>query len=188
VLAFSVIKLENFRALHKNSIEPARFGFPSPRRHLLTFRASQALPRAAKREELRSCRLFGPGANLAPGISNRELHLLERLLTYRKQTTAPRSNRELSTNQRGDNSYVPGFLPSSLTSSTEAFVAKNSALPSAFLPGTSRYVESDVTHSKQKTAPFLPGTRNAHRGVRVSYATRAYLHIGNAIAPRNPRA
>jgi hypothetical protein len=32
-----------------------------------------------------------------PPISNRELELLEPLLTYTKQTNAPRSNRELST-------------------------------------------------------------------------------------------
>ena len=35
-------------------------------------------------------------------ISNREHHLLEHLLTYRKQTTAPRSKRELSTNRCHD--------------------------------------------------------------------------------------
>ena len=35
-------------------------------------------------------------------ISNRELRLLEHLITYRKQTTAPRSNRELSTNRCHD--------------------------------------------------------------------------------------
>jgi hypothetical protein len=33
-------------------------------------------------------------------LSNRELNLLEPLLTYRKETNAPRSNRELSTIQR----------------------------------------------------------------------------------------
>jgi purine nucleosidase len=50
-------------------------------------------------------------SNLQPlsGISNREHHLLEHLLTYRKQTTAPRSNRELSTNRCYDIS--PSTLP-----------------------------------------------------------------------------
>src|ERR1700735_987617 len=38
-----------------------------------------------------------------------------------------------------------------------------SSFQSAFLPGTSQYVESDVTHSKQTTGAFLPGTRIAHR-------------------------
>src|SRR5271156_454605 len=43
-------------------------------------------------------------SNLLPfsRISNREHHLLEHLLTYRKQTTAPRSNRELSTHRCHD--------------------------------------------------------------------------------------
>jgi purine nucleosidase len=50
-------------------------------------------------------------SNLQPlsGISNREHHLLEHLLTHRKQTTAPRSNRELSTNRCHDIS--PSTLP-----------------------------------------------------------------------------
>src|ERR1700691_6124595 len=34
----------------------------------------------------------------ANSLSNRELHLLERALTHRKQTIAPSPNRELSTN------------------------------------------------------------------------------------------
>jgi hypothetical protein len=37
--------------------------------------------------------------SLANTLSNRELRLLERTLTHRKQTAAPRSNRELSTNR-----------------------------------------------------------------------------------------
>jgi len=190
VLAFSVIKLENFRALHKNSIEPALLGSPSPQRHLLAFRATQTLPLAAQPGKGRSSHELRPDANFAsrPGISNRELHLLEHLLTYRKQTTAPRSNRELSTNQRGDNSYVPGFLPPSVNGSTEACAAKNPAIATTFLPGTAQYVESDVTHSKQTTAPFLPGTRTGRSCIGISYARRAYLHTGTAIAPRNPRA
>src|ERR1700735_2110508 len=37
------------------------------------------------------------------------------------------------------------------------------SLQSAFLPGTSQYVECAVTHSKQTTEAFLPGTRIAHQ-------------------------
>src|SRR5277367_4372992 len=37
--------------------------------------------------------------SIANALSNRELQLLEPTLTHRKQTIAPRSNRELSTNQ-----------------------------------------------------------------------------------------
>jgi hypothetical protein len=39
-----------------------------------------------------------PRTSFAKPLSNRELHLLEPTLTHRKQTIAPRSNRELSTN------------------------------------------------------------------------------------------
>jgi hypothetical protein len=39
-----------------------------------------------------------PRTSFANALSNRELHLLEPTLTHGKQTIAPRSNRELSTN------------------------------------------------------------------------------------------
>jgi hypothetical protein len=94
-------------------------------------------------------------SNLSPfaGISNREHHLLERLLTYRKQTTAPRSNRELSTNERC-------FSSRKTNPHQSAFSALRSAtgvpvLP--FLPGSAPQAECDVTFSKQRTEEFLPG-------------------------------
>jgi hypothetical protein len=73
-------------------------------------------------------------------LSNRELQLLEPRLTRRKQTIAPRSNRELSTTRCCGNSHAVITI---LT----------------FLPGSGLQVECDVTHSKQTTAPFLPGSR-----------------------------
>jgi hypothetical protein len=36
----------------------------------------------------------------------------------------------------------------------------------AFLPGSDSYIELAVTHSKQTTAPFLPGARTAPHGFR----------------------
>src|SRR5277367_574162 len=44
-------------------------------------------------------------SSIANALSNRELRLLEPTLTHRKQTIAPRSNRELSTNQCRANSH-----------------------------------------------------------------------------------
>jgi hypothetical protein len=41
----------------------------------------------------------------------------------------------------------------------------------AFLPGSGKYVECDVTHSKQTTATFLPGSRIASRGSRQGTAS-----------------
>jgi hypothetical protein len=73
-------------------------------------------------------------------LSNRELRLLEPCLTHRKQTIAPRSNRELSPNRCCRNSHA--VIPI-LT----------------FLPGFGLRVECAVTHSKQTTAPVLPGSR-----------------------------
>ena len=40
-----------------------------------------------------------------------------------------------------------------------------SSIAPAFLPGSAKYVECDVTHSKQTTAPFLPGATTAPRGL-----------------------
>jgi hypothetical protein len=74
--------------------------------------------------------------SLAKSLSNRELHLLEPTLTHRKQTIAPRSNRELSTN--------PCF---------------RSSVSRPFLTGSASQTESSVTHSKQSTTPFLTGAR-----------------------------
>jgi hypothetical protein len=79
-------------------------------------------------------------SSIANALSNRELQLLEPRLTHRKQTIAPRSNRELSTNRCRANSHA--VIPI-LT----------------FLTGSGSQTEFPVTHSKQKTAPFLTGSR-----------------------------
>jgi hypothetical protein len=78
--------------------------------------------------------------SIANAFSNRELQLLEPRLIHRKQTIAPRSNREHSTNRCFGNSHSVIPIPS-------------------FLPGSGLQVESVVTHSKQTVAPFLPGSR-----------------------------
>jgi purine nucleosidase len=63
-----------------------------------------------------------PGSNLSlfSGVSNRELGLLEHPLTHRKQTTASRSNRELSTNRCSGNSQWTLQTKSLLSRSTFA--------------------------------------------------------------------
>jgi hypothetical protein len=78
--------------------------------------------------------------SIANALSNRELQLLESRLIHRKQTIAPRSNRELSTNRCRVNSPAVTPIPS-------------------FLPGSGLQVECDVTHSNQTPEPFLPGSR-----------------------------
>ena len=83
-------------------------------------------------------------------LSNRELELLEPPLTHRKQTTAPRSNRELSTNRCSCNFHSSGALLSN-------------GLPRQmhFLTGSAPQTEFDVTYRKQTTAHFLTGSRIA---------------------------
>jgi hypothetical protein len=109
------------------------------------------------------------------GLSNRELELLERPLTHRKQTVAPRSNRELSTNQCSCNSRLTGAsFPDVLPRRTQylagfprASFAKGSICSGALLPGSGSQVEIAVTHSKQSTDEFLPGSRIAQSETRI---------------------
>jgi hypothetical protein len=79
-------------------------------------------------------------SSIAKALSNRELQLLEPHLIHRKQTIAPRSNRELSTNRCRVNSRAVIPVPT-------------------FLTETRSHSEFIVTHSKQTTAPFLTGSR-----------------------------
>ena len=91
---------------------------------------------------------------IANALSNRELQLLEPRLIHRKQTIAPRSNRELSTNRCRGNSHAVIPVPT-------------------FLTETRSHSEFIVTHSKQTTAPFLPGSRIAHTATVSSASPRA---------------
>jgi hypothetical protein len=99
--------------------------------------------------------------SIANALSNRELQLLEPCLIQRKQTIALRSNRELLTNRCRGNSHAVIPAPSFLPGLPRAFFAKGSVRTTTFLPGSGLRVECDVTHSKQTTAPFLPGSRIA---------------------------
>ena len=51
----------------------------------------------------------------------------------------------------------------------------------AFLPGSAKYVECDVTLSKQTTAPFLPGATTAPRELRQG--TAFYPELRRAAVP-----
>ena len=98
-------------------------------------------------------------SSTAIALSNRELELLEPRLTLRKQTIAPRSNRELSTNRCRFNSHAAMPVLTFLTGLPRAFFAKGSVCAPRFLTGTASQTEFAVTHSKQTTAPFLTGSR-----------------------------
>jgi seryl-tRNA synthetase len=95
--------------------------------------------------------------SLAKPCSNRELHLLEPTLTPRKQTIAPRPNRELSTNPCFHNS----LLRSACLSHSLALFTLTQEGPQGWslLTETGSHSEFAVTHSKQTTATFLTGAR-----------------------------
>ena len=65
---------------------------------------------------------------------------------------------------------VSSFASAFLSGLPRAFFAKGSVCQGAFLPGSAQYVECDVTHSKQTTATFLPGSRFAHSHAPTSFA------------------
>jgi hypothetical protein len=94
---------------------------------------------------------------ICSAISNRELELLEPSLTYRKQTTAPNSNRELPTKRNSQSSQVLSPLPPQIRKWSRPL-----------LPGSAQNVESDVTSTKQTTEDFLPGARTPARQTRFA--------------------
>jgi hypothetical protein len=103
-------------------------------------------------------------------ISNRELDLLERDLSYCKQRAATVSNRELWSVGNSTTSIVQlalpaqGSLPPLRGWRSQRSISDTNSRPLApFLPGSVQYVECDVTRSKQTTATFLPGSRIARK-------------------------
>ena len=97
-------------------------------------------------------------SKLAPlqELSNRERQLLEPLLTHRKQTLAPRSNRELSTNRCSCNFHLSGAL-----------LSQDLPRQGPFLTGSGPQTEIDVTCSKQTTEKFLTGARTHIKETRI---------------------
>jgi len=91
--------------------------------------------------------------SVAKALSNREFRLLEPSLTHRKQTVAPRSNREPSTNRDRSNSHA---VIATLT----------------FLTGSASQTEFAITHSKQTTGTFLTGSRFAQYGLGIDTSFR----------------
>jgi hypothetical protein len=143
--------------------------------------SASSLPRALFVKDVRRAQDSKPAP--LPGLSNRELELLERPLTHRKQTVAPRSNRELSTNQCSCNSRLtgvsfPDVLPRQaqyLAGFPRASFAKDSICSGALLPGSGSQVEIAVTHSKQSTDEFLPGSRIAQLETRICAKMNAQI-------------
>jgi hypothetical protein len=108
---------------------------------------------------------------------NRQTRVFRNAVTRRKQRIATRSNRQsirfwktedlcstsLSASALSDDfpAFLPGLPAVFLEGLPRAVFAKGSVCMNTFLPGSAQYVEMPVTHSKQKTATFLPGSRIA---------------------------
>jgi hypothetical protein len=118
--------------------------------------------------------------SLANALSNRELHLLEPTLTHRKQTIAPRPNRELSTNPYFRNSVLRSVRTSlSFTLTKEGPLAPSHC---SVLTGSGLRTELSVTRSKQTTATFLTGSRIA----RLAILHARFLTFENLTSHRRP--
>jgi hypothetical protein len=134
--------------------------------HGLRQGTASAVPNASQSSGVSTpeVRFHAPNS-IANALSNRELQLLEPRLTHRKQTIAPRSNRELSTNPCRGNSHVVISIPS-------------------FLPGSGLQVEWAVTHSNQTTEPFLPGSRIA---TKRSVSRTVFHSVSSELFPTHRR-
>jgi hypothetical protein len=139
---------------------------PTSNRELTMRQASSS--RATPLSALPAAETGRPGISLQ--VSNREHTLLERDLSHCKQWAATVSNRELSTIR---NSTISVAQPAQPRQGSQPPLRKwrfrpaisdtNSRPLGPFLPGSVQYVEFDVTHSKQTTATFLPGSRIARK-------------------------
>ena len=124
----------------------------TPNRKLAMRRPSPSRASAPRRTTRGICSAF----------SNRELNLLEPSLTHRKQTAAPRSNRELSTI----------LLYHNLIHSDFRIVAhskpRNDADFQSGCTASNRFWSKSRSSRKQNIKPFLPGATTAHNDSQVS--------------------
>jgi len=94
---------------------------------------------------------------ICSAFSNRELELLEPSLTYRKQTTASSSNRELPTKRNSQSSQVLSPIPPQIYKWSRPLLTE-SALRTEF----------HVTYRKQTTEKFLTEARTHIRETRFA--------------------
>jgi len=112
---------------------------------------------------------------------NRQIQELERLVTRRKQRIALTSNRQkfqfcktknsatTEASTANPSAFLPGLLAVAslpavlLEGLPRAFFAKGSVCTATFLTGFDSQTEFVVTHSKQKAATFLTGSRFARQ-------------------------
>ncbi len=104
--------------------------------------------------------------SIAKLLSNRELQLLETTLTHRKQTVAPRSNRELSTNPRFSNSDLRGFFTSHSPLTTSHWF-KSAAASTLIASHPFGYNATHMPTGSQGTqrAPIIPPSREVQHSM-----------------------
>ena len=108
---------------------------------------------------------------------NRQTRVFRNAVTHTKQRTGTCSNRQKSQIWKSENlgtiwtkasasrkrfpRFLSGLPAVFLEGLPRAISAKGSVCLNTFLPRSAQYVEIAVTHSKQTTATFLPGSRFA---------------------------
>jgi hypothetical protein len=111
-----------------------------------------------------ACPKISPSAAIKTAELNRQTRVFRNAVTRRKQRAGTRSNRQKNQIWTSDNRG---------TVSTTASAFRNAFF--AFLPGSAQQVEFAVTHSKQSTATFLPGSRIAFWRTIISTRTTQKL-------------
>jgi hypothetical protein len=185
VLPFGVIKLENFRPLQQTSTRPTHLSFESP--------WMRGIPSALFNRELTMRRASASQASNATGgtcsaISSHEHQLLELSLTCRKQTMAPRSNRELPTNPNNNKARLPkAFFVAGLLGGYAGWPSSQvlTSHCSVFLLGSALNIESDVTLSRQTIQEFLAGATTTYVPITDQYDLYSKIMAHQA---RNQRA
>jgi hypothetical protein len=119
---------------------------------------------------------------------NRQTRVFRNAVTHTKQRTATCSNRQKNQIWKSENL---GTISTKASAFRDAFLAFLPGLPRAvfakvsvcintFLPGSAQQVEMAVTHSKQSTAAFLPGSRIASGALTKSSNIDNKLSEGRA--------
>jgi hypothetical protein len=100
--------------------------------------------------------------------------LIENFEPTRARVFAPRHAPQIAPTSDAGHSSV-AFLPGL----PRAFFVKGSVRPRRFLPGSAQHVEIAVTHSKQSTDQFLPGSRIAQLAARPLWLLALLPHLTN---------
>jgi hypothetical protein len=145
-------------------------------------------PDSLSASHVHTCPKISPSAPIKTAELNRQTRVFRNAVTHTKQRMATCSNRQKNQIWKSENL---GTISTKASAFRDAFLAFLPGLPRAvfakvsvcintFLPGSAQQVEMAVTHSKQSTAAFLPGSRIASGALTKSSNIDNKLSEGRA--------